>query len=379
MKSLTSRAASVLAAAVVLVAVSCGKELARSCEPGDEVQFRVAGSCSAQGTKAAYDGTNDLQINWQDDDEVRIVCAQCSETQDALYKAVYAQSNGQAGLELVSPSIGLRWGGSTTSHNFYAAYPGSRSISGNTLSAIVNPAQGGGTISEDASGNWTVAPSMSNMALVSKMTALPTSDALTFDFTPLTTAIKMTITNKRGAAMNVKSISLEATATGMCLSGSYSADLDGTWAAPSDVCTNSWTTPATFAYANTYPACTGLTGGGTIVSIATPASASRDYITVAVDKTLTATFFIQPTTHVYDLKFKITFADDGILTTVIKRVDKATDAENRITFPRHTKSYVSGIFVPEGAQWSVKLDESDDLSIWQDDGVNITLGGEVSQ
>ena len=287
-----------------------------------------------------------------------------------------AQSNGQAGLQLVSPAIGLRWGGSTTDHNFYAAYPGSNSITSGTLSASVAASQNG-TVSKDASDNWTVAPAMGNMALVSAKTTKPTSDALTFDFTPLTTAIKVTITNKRGAAMDVKSIALEATATDMYLSGTFEADLDGTWTTP-DGPTNSWLAEnKTYSYSKTYPDCKGLSDGGTSVTIDTPGT-SEDYITVAVDKTLTATFFIQPTTHVYDLKFKITFSDNSSLTNVIKRVDQATEAANRITFPRHAKSYVTGIFVPEGAQWSVKIDSDSSLAGWKDENQDLTMGQVVS-
>ena len=373
------------AAAIALAAaVSCSRTLdpVYPCNPGDEIHFAASRTATAQGTKAAYDGTNDLQINWQDDDQIRIVCAQCSETQDALYKAVNAVTSGtgigQAGLQLVSPAIGLRWGGSTTDHKFYAAYPGSNSINSGTLSASVAASQGGGTISKDASDNWTVAPAMSNMALVSKMTTKPTTNALTFDFTPLTTAIELTITNKRGADMDVKSIALEATAADMYLSGTFEADLDGTWASPAGP-TNSWLTSGkTYTYDKTYPVCENLTNSSDKVTIPTPGE-DEDYITVAKDKTLTATFFIQPTTHVYNLKFKITFSDDSILTTIIKRVDQATEEANRITFPRHPKSYVTGIFVPEGAQWSVKLDNSGSLTSWEDNTEeDLTLGGEVS-
>ena len=370
-----------LTLALAALAASCTKEQVYSCNPGDEVHFAAGSASSVQGTKAAYDSSNDLKINWQDDDQIRIVCAQCSETKDALYKAVSAQSNGRAGLEPVNSASILCWGESTADHKFYAAYPGSNSISSGTLNANVAASQSG-TVSEDASGNWTVAPAMSNMALVSAETTKPTSDALTFNFTPLTTAIELTITNKRGETMNVESIALQATATGMSLSGSYNADLDGTWAAPSDVCTNSWATPQAYSYSKEYPACADLTSGGASITIPTPASGSQNYIAVEQDKTLTATFFIQPTAHVYDLKFVINFSDDSSLSTVIKRVDQATDAANRITFPRHAKSYVSGIFVPEGAQWTVKLsgsstvtpwDGTDDQSLTMEDGDVLTF------
>ena len=64
-------ATKVLAAAMVLAVASCTKEPTGGlwpCNPGDEIHFAASRTATAQGTKAAYDGTDDLHINWQDGD-----------------------------------------------------------------------------------------------------------------------------------------------------------------------------------------------------------------------------------------------------------------------------------------------------------------------
>ena len=337
-----------LTLALAVLAASCTKEQVYSCNPGDEVHFAAGSALGAQGTKTAYgsdgwSGEGDRRIDWQNDDLLCIACNQCENTKNAVYKAVNAQSNGQAGLELVSPAEGLRWG--TGSHTFYAAYPSTSTIaeSTGTLTATVAATQTGAA--SGSSSAYEVAPAMGDMILVSKKTIEPTDDGVTFDFTPLSTAIKMQITNNRGAAMRVASIALQSTVS-QDLSGSFTANM------------SSWTQSFD---PHSYPTCTASGSTSSTVTITTT-DGTNSYLEVADNGTLTATFFLLPTADLYDLKFVITFSDSSTLSTVIKKTNGADDTANRITFPAHKKSYVTGVAVPTALYINEDIVESN--GVW---------------
>ena len=343
----------ILYAAVILLTLnSCGAlddDLLR----GSSIRFGVKHSSSTLGTKAAYGSGStfsadaDRNVLWENDDLLRIACNECIDTKNAVYKAVSATSGGQAGLQVDTSSDNLRWG--TGTHNIYAVYPSTSTIaeSTGTLTATVAAFQTGTATS--SSDDWTVAPAMDNLVLVSKISSAPTDDALNFPFTALSTAIKMQITNNRGAAMRVASIALQSTAS-QNLSGSFTADM------------SSWTQNVTSG-SYTYPTCTAA-GSNTQAVTITTTYGTNDYLEIADQGTLTATFFLLPTAALYDLKFVITFSDASTLSTVIKRTDGGDDTANRITFPAHKKSYVTGILVPKGIDWtSVYVHGTEDYTV----------------
>lgn len=354
-----------LASAIVLAGLSgCEKDNDSTANPGGQIVLGVKSLNSDDGTRAAYavpaGGTKDLKINWKNDDLVKIVCAEANESQSAVYKTTGATAQGNANLTVNTGSTALCWSEDDpdeNTYNLFAAFPSTGTLTtAGSLTASVASAQGNAGISADSNGNWTVAPDMTNMTLVSKLSTGRTDNALSFQFTPLSTAIQFEITNDRGATMNVKSISLVSAVTGQNLAGTYTTDLSDTWAAPTAP-SNAWA-GSTYSYAKTYPACTNLTSGSETVTIATPASTTQDYIAVADGKKLTATFFLQPTAHLYDLKFKITFSDDSVLALLIKRTDQSSEAANRVYFPRHAKSYVKGIMVPDAAYWEITFNNT---------------------
>ena len=332
----------IIAAIALAAAVSCTKEPVYSCNPGDEIQFCTGRTLGALGTKTAYgsdgwSGTNDRRIDWKNNDKITIVCNECDGVTKSDYVITGATSSGTAGLKIDPSSTNLLWG--TGSHTFYVSYPSSVTFAESigsytgTITASVAATQTG-----EASGTssaYVVTPEMTSQVLVSKKVTSPVEEGISLDFTPLSTAIKMQITNNRGAAIQVASIALQSTAS-QNLSGDFTADMSG------------WT-QAFSPY--TYPTCTAAGSNTTEVKITTT-DGTNDYLEVADKGTLTATFFLLPTADLYDLKFVITFSDDSTLSTVIKRTDGADDTANRVTFPVHKKSYVNGILVPKGINWT---------------------------
>ena len=368
-----------------LLLCSCQERLLLS-RPGDAVRF-TAGSGFSQ-TKAAYSGvTNSAgtieRIDWQAGDLMRIYCAQASEP--AQKYADYAVTEvlppageiSNARIEVSSPGtggVGLRWG--EGDHMFYAVFP-SPEDNGITLSMGISPYADGGTkssVSKSISGatvtaklpatqkvvsvsgsgtlNCVAAPDLNNMLMTAKNgtftpDTFPDENTVFLAFTPLTTAVQFTIKNQTKADLTLKSVSLTSVAS--ALNGPFTVDIDDETHQPSSINLGG----TTVSYAHSYPYCqyTGSVTAATktvTINFASPITLAYD-ANIANCGSLTFTFFLQPCQNFDDLTFKLVKSDDSWMSTKLGYTDGTG-----IIFPRFKKSEVTGLLIPEGAQWTLK-------------------------
>ena len=395
-----------VAVATVLGAASCKKSVIPAAK-GDSVLFSAGLGGSESGTKTAYAGDNASDrtlaenINWLSGDQIRIWCKECSEPTLTTYGGmdhcadytVTPESTATQGKIAVNPgTVGLRWGEPKTTHYFYAVYPSPNTTGKNSDAGELGTPSGSPTVKTpfsftghipttqaisgyttesdvvDKNGNpiAVAAPDMTNLYMASQgVSAKPedTGDGVFLTFTPLSTAIEFTITNDMtadDAMMQVESVSLLS--ENHNISGAFTADLATAWAKPVSKYTASGTSGARCAYENTYPACveaTGVTNGKTV----TIDFSGTDACTTGIAKgrSLRFTVFLLPVTpggsdsdDVDDLSFVITRKDgEGYksLQTKLSRTDGKDG--NRIPFPVHKKTYVTGILVPDSARWVI--------------------------
>ena len=197
---------------------------------GKAVLFHCASG--SNGTKAAYSGvvtSNVERIDWEENDLIRIYCAEASEPTPNKY----ADYRVKSGSVTTSGSISnatiekngtdeLCWG-TNEPHNFYAVYPSPATsgswvsdISGKTVTGTVKAAQNGDGRFSDG------------MVLVAKNTVTdPTAfdkDAVFLEFEPITTAIKFSVKNGMEAPLTLKKV--ELVSESHALSGDYYYDID---------------------------------------------------------------------------------------------------------------------------------------------------------
>ena len=355
--------------AAILLLCSCQKEF-RYMQEGDSINF-TAGSGFSQ-TKAAYSGVANSagtieRIDWQEGDLLRIYCAQASEPSvhyaDYSVKSVDTLASGSmvstAHIEPfseISDDDGLCWG--EGDHTFYAVFPSpattggiTTSISGSEVSANISGSQAPVNVINSGV-NYMAVADLRNMLMTAKAgpytaETMPDEDHVFLAFTPLTTAVKFTITNQTKAALTLKSVSL--TSASSPLTGPFSVDIDDESNQPETV--NLGNTVVSYDY--TYPNCqyTGSTSSTTktvTLNFATPITLAYD-ADIANCGSLTFTFFLQPCDNFNDLTFKLVKSDDSWMSTKLGYTDGTG-----ILFPRFKKTEVNGVFVPEGAQWTVK-------------------------
>ena len=343
-------------AIALLAAAGCERENFLS--TGSTIRFS-ARSVST-GTKAEYSGehynesgTDYERINWVTDDLIRISCDQASLPADkfADYKvnSVVASTNrfSTGKISLSDPDeTGLRWG--TGDHVFFAVYPSpaaggvTTSLESGVAAGTIPAAQPVASVTSD-SGNYTAAPSLvKTMMMTSTATWTeagynPSSDIL-LDFQPVTTAIEFTVVNSTGSTLEVASVSLSSESHP--LSGKFTCDI------------------ASFD-------CDFV---GTVASAdkAATIDLSSSSIALAADKTLTFTFLLNPVEDLDDLVFTITDKEGKIRSTKLEKADYS-----KVTFHKHIKTYVKGVFIPEGALWKVTLQPM--LDSWDLTASNLLL------
>lgn len=349
-----------LASAAVLFGLAgCDKDDENAAGKGDVIKFSVKAGESEEGTPVygtPAGGGKDLLIKWQDGTKVKVVKTWQNESLYAAstesFKIKNATASGSAGLEIVDPekeSFFLWEEDADLQYMFFALYPLTMPAGQGYLSYTCTPSvpstQGNAGISKDSNGDWTVEPDMNNMPLVARIAGKRAEiEPLAFDFVPFVTAVKVTFTNGiAGESMQIKSVALESDVTDQKLNGSYTTTLSDPWTTPDDV-SNYWSSTP-YKYRKAYPVVGTLSGGTTSVSIATPADPKSEYLTLDSGKSLTATFFLQATQNLSDLRFRITFSDNTSKSIAIKcNLPGDTDADhNRITFPRFAKSYLTGL------------------------------------
>lgn len=402
---------SFMALPLLLSVVSCQDKMTTGFVKGEAVRFSVGADVG--GTKAAYSGATDTEgtierIDWQAGDLIRIYCGQVSEPSDKF--ADYRVTNDITAVGSISKAriegvggAGLRWG--EGAHTFYAVFPSpesggavtgigvspymsagvkssvATSINGATVTADLPALQafiGGITETPSGSGNFIAAPDLKNMLMTAKngpfteTPGIPEAPEVFLSFIPLSTAIKFTIENGTGSDLNLESVSLISgnyKANAPALNGEFTVNLDN-MSKPADVKPFD-DSEFTISYLNEYPECTGTgdTGDLSLRTASIDFSGGTDgYLTIARGKTLTFTFFLVPTHHFEDLTFKLTKSDGSWMSTRLGYIDG-----DGIFFPKFKKTTVTGLLVPEGAQWNVKYDS--EVLPWNanGDGGNVDL------
>ena len=321
--------------------LSCQKEVTST--DGKSINFAVAtGSVSA--TKAVYSGDRTAtseRIDWEDGDKVCIF-TETSDPQSADYKVSGTITSDGASSTATLSACGerLKWFGDDDSEKvFYGVYPSPTVKSGDELAngsmkGTVSGLQKPRSVS-DAAPYLAVADLKDEYMLCKKSTKY--TENIKLEFTPMTTAIEFTIKNAVEPTLLISQISLISTSHE--ISGAFTADLAG------------WT--------GKYPVCSAFgTGGKTVIADFTGTVVETTGL--AKNETLTFTLFLRPTDDVDDLTFKLTKPDGSWLSTKL-----ATSTKEFITFPQYKKSYVTGLLIPEGAQWTVKYDPT--VQSWDTD------------
>ena len=392
----------ILAFSMAVASVTSCQEKIRCFTKGETVRFSVG--TDASGTKAAYSGQfvdKIERIDWQEGDLIRIYCGQVSEPSDkfADYRVTgdikASGSNSTARIE-GADGVGLRWG--EGSHTFYAVFPSpdnngvvtgidvspyasggvkssvTTNINGATVTANLPADQaiiGGIVETPSGSGNYLAAPDLKNMLMTAKAgpytesTGIPTSPEVFLSFTPLTTAVQFTITNQTKAALSIKSVSL--TSASSALNGPFIVDIDDTEHQPESINLGN----TTISYSHIYPYCqrsSSVTDAERTVTInfASPITLAYDANIENCGK-LTFTFFLQPCQNFDDLTFKLVKSDNSWMSTKLGYTDGTG-----VLFPRFKKSTVTGLLVPEGAQWRVSYEP--DVTPWDaEDPIDIIL------
>lgn len=347
-----------LAAGVALVSLNSCQEKLHPFAKGDEVKFTV-GSSQGVGTKAAYQAFTGseavggkVRIDWQEGDLVRVYCAQVSEPDEKYADYVVTQVLGKSGAVSKAKightslgQMGLRWG-EEEEHHFYATYPSpdaggiTKTLTGKDVEATLPAEQDTleGALSESG-GNYTLAPDlkwqlMTAYASYSPATGISEGDGVFLSFSPLSTAINFTISNGSENALVIDRIELISEASQ--ISGGFSVDIDSgsvtahSGASVTEAEKSIWVT---------------MPEGG---------------LSLAKDKTFNFTLFLAPSKDIInDLTFKIYRHDGTWMSTKLAYNDADRTG---VAFPKSKITFVNGIIVPDGAQWTVKY--AADVQAW---------------
>ena len=366
-----------------LEGVRYGNDIVFGARSGDE-------ATKASYSGAAYNsgGKEFERIDWNVGDKVRIWCAQASQPASHYAEYVVSEllsrtsdrySDAKIILSETDNEIGLRWG--TGVHKFYSVYP-SPLVGGVTGSIGTASGTDGSdvcgsigllqSVSDSdisiSNGNYTAEPQLfKEMMLVGNSSVdasvgVP-SGSVFMQYRPVTTAVQFTITNDTGAILPVSAVCLKSDSKP--LNGGFALNIGSLGTDGYEDCTY-----------------TGINNESSrVVGIQFPASGSK-----AVNlgwgsadnakKTLTFTLFLNPAYDVNDLTFYV-FEEGGLNSdgSFIEgskyRYAAMKDSDGHtvrpLTFAKHRKTYVTGLFVPEGAVWHLSLDA--ELTAW-DTGVN---------
>jgi len=372
-------------AAIILclsVICACEKNEGSTIQSSSLISFNIYND-GDETTKAAYSGTisdNKELINWEVGDLIRIYCSDgwWGEEQnlyktenvppygDYVIKSVNATNPTIATITLKDTSTtGLRWNkDSSKEHHFYSAYPSPES-SGITTSiekgkveanlpkdqytnictiSITSTENSNDTQFLKADLKWMLMTAYSGPYT---QASFPDAKDILLTFRPMTTAIEFTIKNGFNGQGDMIVSSVELISESMQISGSFTVP---------DFKNN-----VTDGYPTVTPKLSPDVNDRTVrLNFPNP-------ITVKYGKYLKFTFFLTPTSEISGLSFKITMSDSSTLKTRLGYTDGTY-----VTFPRCKKSFVRGLLVPEGAQWTINYEPV--LTDWSDGGgENITL------
>lgn len=214
--------------ALIALFISCNflyscsdDELASTGEyAGKGIQFGLGAT-----SRTVY-GTSDndkAPIYWEDLDQITIHCAQAEDAKSADYTVTPSDTPSEGTIK-ASDGIGLKWGGDTDVHHFYAVYPEGVAVDGNGIAEFpINRNQKVTVTDTDGyTKNVVATPDMKNAYMVATKSTAPTDETVELVFKPIMTTLEIVI----GADVNLNS-SDAARITGISISSTTDSEVEG--------------------------------------------------------------------------------------------------------------------------------------------------------
>lgn len=267
----TTKIFSILAV-LALVLTGCQDDFGKNFKPaevGDEIFFGGTSGYEPDGRTVYGDKTSTgTEIMWYAGDTVRIYCAEANKVEGKSYcdytvnnvvpqggnPSATEHDNKKSSTLTTADAYGLQWGegaDAAGTHYFYGVYPSPRmfaagsqeatnyNLNGNTLTAYLPSSQDPKAYVAAKDGNYTIHPAMRYAYMTAYSSATHTSNGVTMSFTPIVTALEISIVNNSiqtttgvGGVTTTENISIEnisgvrvSTTDGSPISGKFTADV----------------------------------------------------------------------------------------------------------------------------------------------------------
>lgn len=327
----------IIFAIALAVLASCQEKWApENAGTGNNIRF-----CATKtATKTVYDDENDLQINWVAGDQVKIYCAEAEDVKVATYKVTRKETLGQkhkGHLQLATEinKDGLKWGGDTDEHNFFAVYPANTTITveDGIATCKVNTNQIC-TVRNSSDDHIVADPDMTNAYMVADLSTQPV-DSVNLHFRPIMTTLKIKIQAKTdGNQTDAMVTGVSIISKTKCFTDKFSYDIENSQIIyDENAVTESVTTMVTVK------------------------NGSNNFVDLATGRTLTLTAFIPPVDVDADNPIQIQLHcqhTDVLKTTLgIKAGTQiAASSKRKITLPNVPNT------VQKGNNWITPLDDN---------------------
>lgn len=267
----TTKIFSILAV-LALVLTGCQDDFGKNFKPaevGDEIFFGGTSGYEPDGRTVYGDKTSTgTEIMWYAGDTVRIYCAEANKVEGKSYcdytvnnvvpqggnPSATEHDNKKSSTLTTADAYGLQWGegaDANGTHYFYGVYPSPRmfaagsqeatnyNLNGNTLTAYLPSSQDPKAYVVAKDGNYTIHPAMRYAYMTAYSSATHTSNGVTMSFTPIVTALEISIVNNSiqtttgvGGVTTTENISIEnisgvrvSTTDGSPISGKFTANV----------------------------------------------------------------------------------------------------------------------------------------------------------
>lgn len=267
----TTKIFSILAV-LALVLTGCQDDFGKNFKPaevGDEIFFGGTSGYEPDGRTVYGDKTSTgTEIMWYAGDTVRIYCAEANKVEGKSYcdytvnnvvpqggnPSATEHDNKKSSTLTTADAYGLQWGegaDANGTHYFYGVYPSPRmfaagsqeatnyNLNGNKLTAYLPSSQDPKAYVAAKDGNYTIHPAMRYAYMTAYSSATHTSNGVTMSFTPIVTALEISIVNNSiqtttgvGGVTTTENISIEnisgvrvSTTDGSPISGKFTADV----------------------------------------------------------------------------------------------------------------------------------------------------------
>ena len=265
----TTKIFSILAV-LALVLTGCQDDFGKNFKPaevGDEIFFGGTSGYEPDGRTVYGDKTSTgTEIMWYAGDTVRIYCAEANKVEGKSYcdytvnnvvpqggnPSATEHDNKKSSTLTTADAYGLQWGegaDANGTHYFYGVYPSPRmfaagsqeatnyNLNGDTLTAYLPSSQDPKAYVAAKDGNYTIHPAMRYAYMTAYSSATHTSNGVTMSFTPIVTALEISIVNNSiktttgvGGVTTTENISIEnisgvrvSTTDGSPISGKFTA------------------------------------------------------------------------------------------------------------------------------------------------------------